>query len=230
MATNVEDVLLWALGLQGATYVFGAEARPRTKPGKVDCSEAVEFACDSAGVSPKMPDGSWNQRDHCRRHGLLVPIPQAIRTRGALLFMGTPRTHHVVFSLGDGRTMEARGRAYGVGVFTTAGRPWESGGLIPGCLYGRPGGLQPGAKPRGLPTIRPLLKSGMKGEDVRFVQYCLRLVSGKPSSIDGAFGPDTRRAVVDLQKMFGLERDGVVGRKTMAVIVYLVGLKSKKTR
>jgi hypothetical protein len=41
----------------------------------------------------------------------------------------------VAISLGDGRTIEARGSAYGVGIFSANGRGWTAGGLVPGMKY-----------------------------------------------------------------------------------------------
>jgi cell wall-associated NlpC family hydrolase len=44
---------------------------------------------------------------------------------------GRPSKAHVAISLGDGRTIEARGRKYGVGVFSGANR-FQYGAMIPG--------------------------------------------------------------------------------------------------
>jgi hypothetical protein len=71
------------------------------------------------------------QLPHCRQKGTIIPLEQAIRTRGALLFANG----HVAISLGDGRTIEARGRAYGVGIFNARGRSFHTGALIPGMKY-----------------------------------------------------------------------------------------------
>lgn len=46
-----------------------------------------------------------------------MSVDDAIRTRGALLFIQTADTHHVAISLGNGTTIEAKGSAYGTGVF-----------------------------------------------------------------------------------------------------------------
>ncbi|WP_163870143.1 hypothetical protein [Myxococcus eversor] len=59
-------------------------------------------------------------------------MAEALRTRGALLY----RPGHVAISLGDRRTIEARGSAYGVNIFSANGRGWTSGALIPGLKYG----------------------------------------------------------------------------------------------
>src|SRR5690606_38373838 len=100
------------------------------------------------GVTPRIPDGSWNQYRHSAAHGLTIPVADAYSVRGALLFIfrdkngrpvdpgiARPARSHVAISLGDGRTIEARGTAYGVGVFTAIGRGWTHAGLIPGVIY-----------------------------------------------------------------------------------------------
>jgi hypothetical protein len=141
---HIEDVLLFALTLDGLPYIFGHEIRPgETNPTAVDCAELVEFACRSSQVAPVVPDGSWIQCRHCSNHESLVSVEQAIETRGALLFNfkgdpftgGRPSSAHVAMSLGDGSTIEARGRAWGVGSFPSRGRTWSHGGLIPGVSY-----------------------------------------------------------------------------------------------
>ncbi len=119
-----------ALAQSGDRYVFGAEANPNDpNPRAFDCSELVQWAAAQVGVS--IPDGTMNQLPHIQRAGLTIPVARAIGTRGALLF----RPGHVAISLGDGRTIEAKGSKYGVGVFSAHGRGWTVGGLIPGMRY-----------------------------------------------------------------------------------------------
>jgi cell wall-associated NlpC family hydrolase len=72
-----------------------------------------------------------NQVPFFRQKGTDVSVDKALHTRGALLF----RPGHVAISLGDGRTIEARGSAYGVNIFSAQGRGWTSGALIPGLKY-----------------------------------------------------------------------------------------------
>ncbi len=126
--TRTTQEFLWhALGQQGKPYVFGAEANPSNdNPRAFDCSELIEWAARRAGVN--FPDGSAAQI------GATTPmsVEEALRTPGALLFRaGNP--NHIAISLGDGRTMEARGRRYGVGIFENAAdRTWTRAGTIPG--------------------------------------------------------------------------------------------------
>jgi peptidoglycan hydrolase-like protein with peptidoglycan-binding domain len=119
-----------ALAQNGDRYVFGAETNLNDKnPNTFDCSELVQWAAHQAGVT--VPDGSWNQEAMSRNAGMKISVEEALRTRGALLF----KPGHVAISLGDGRTIEAKGSKYGVGIFDGRGR-FTSGGLIPGMAYG----------------------------------------------------------------------------------------------
>lgn len=62
-----------------------------------------------------------------------------------------------------------------------------------------------------------LLKSGAKGENVKWLQYELNK-RGAGLSIDGDFGPKTLEAVKNYQKNRGLEVDGIVGPKTISAL------------
>ncbi|QRN97395.1 peptidoglycan-binding protein [Archangium violaceum] len=127
---TAEAFVQMALSQAGDRYVFGAEVRlDDPNPEEFDCSELVQWAAHQVGVS--IPDGTMNQLPHIQRAGKEISVERAFRTRGALLF----RPGHVAISLGDGRTIEAKGSQYGVGVFSAHGRKWTTGGLIPGLMY-----------------------------------------------------------------------------------------------
>lgn len=118
-----------ALQQQGKPYIFGSEARlSDSSPEAFDCSELVQWAAAQVGV--EIPDGSAMQMLHCSKRGTVITVEQAFLVKGALLF----RPGHVAISLGDGRTIEARGQAYGVGVFNQR-HTWTTGALIPGMRY-----------------------------------------------------------------------------------------------
>ncbi|MCK8496861.1 MULTISPECIES: peptidoglycan-binding protein [Myxococcus] len=128
---SAETFVQKALAQRGDRYVFGAETKMSDKnPSKWDCSELVEWAAHQAGV--KVPDGTMNQLPYFKQKGTTISVDEALRTRGALLY----RPGHVAISLGDGRTIEARGSAYGVNIFSAHNRGWTAGALIPGLKYG----------------------------------------------------------------------------------------------
>jgi peptidoglycan hydrolase-like protein with peptidoglycan-binding domain len=127
---TAEDFVQKALAQRGDRYVFGHEVNLNDRnPDTFDCSELVQWAAHQAGVT--VPDGTMNQVPYFRQQGTQISVDQALRTRGALLF----RPGHVAISLGDGRTIEAKGSAYGVNIFSAQGRGWTSGALIPGLKY-----------------------------------------------------------------------------------------------
>ncbi len=128
-----------ALSQVGTPYIFGAEAAATDlDPESFDCSELTQWAAAQAGVD--LPDGSWIQYLQAKGSGNAISVDDALRTPGALLFSfdqeptadgGRPGGAHVAISLGDGRTVEARGRAYGVTV-AQAGNRFTHAALVPG--------------------------------------------------------------------------------------------------
>jgi cell wall-associated NlpC family hydrolase len=213
MGQRVDNFVLIALSQKGDPYVLGAEAsKANPNPRAFDCSELVEWAAGRAGLF--MPDGTWAQYQHCKRNRKIITVEQAIRTRGALLFIakgagaGGGRGNHIAISLGDGRTIEARGRAYGTNVFNARGRRWTHGGLIPGGDYSH-GVAAPVINASGNISVgkgfTQVLKVGSTGPNVKALQAKLGIKA------DGSFGPKTKAAVVAWQKRNRLTADGVVG-------------------
>lgn len=139
METNANQAFLdSAIAQDGDTYVFGAEtSMDDANPDTFDCSELVQWAAAQAGV--ELTDGSWLQYQHVQKGGGEMSVEQALQTPGALLFRfgsdpngsGRPKGAHVAISLGDGRTIEARGSKYGVGFFDAKNRGWTHAGAIP---------------------------------------------------------------------------------------------------
>lgn len=130
-----------ALEQRGDTYVFGAEASlDDPDPGSFDCSELTQWAADQVGVT--IPDGAMYQYLDLKGQGQLMTVEEALRTPGALLFYfsdeptpggSRPGAAHVAISLGDGRTIEARGSSYGVNTFDGGdpGERFNFAGMIP---------------------------------------------------------------------------------------------------
>ena len=122
----------------GKPYVFGAEAAlDDPDPAAFDCSELTQWAAHQSGLM--LPDGAAGQYRYCRDAGTTMSVEDALRTPGALLFTfdgepgptgGEPARAHVAISLGDGRTVEARGRDYGV-VVTDAGTRFNFAAAVP---------------------------------------------------------------------------------------------------
>lgn len=74
------------------------------------------------------------------------------------------------------------------------------------------------------------LSIGSVGEDVKFLQRALNLISRQYSGIskileeDGIFGENTQKAVKDFQRIFNLDDDGIVGPKTWRKIFIIYAL------
>src|SRR5690349_18990385 len=71
--------------------------------------------------------------------------------------------------------------------------------------------------PSDLPTNNPgwvRLERGDKGPAVERLQERLSALGYWLGSVDGRFGDATQQAVYVVQKVAGISRDGVVGRKT----------------
>jgi peptidoglycan hydrolase-like protein with peptidoglycan-binding domain len=63
------------------------------------------------------------------------------------------------------------------------------------------------------PTVRPTIRQGARGEQVRLLQ---RNVGG--IAADGVFGPKTADAVRKFQRANGLKVDGIAGRQTWGAL------------
>jgi len=247
MATGIEIVNL-ALTQAGDPYVFGAEASAaNANPRAFDCSELVEWVCNRLGVRPVMPDGARAQKNHCQMHGTLIwDIDRAIKIPGTLLFrMGSsPTTDHVAINRGNGQTIEARGRAYGVGSFSAYNRNWTHAAFIPGVNYRIPQVVTPPSAPpvdwaavrrygaaQWLPFVQALINNaaplgpthGTQGE-IKILQQVINFITNRGLKEDGVYGDATAKAVVDFQSFFNI-RDvfpGVAGAPTLFVMACIL--------
>ena len=129
-----------ALTQQGKPYVWGSTVSASDpNPASFDCSELTKWAAARSGAT--IPDGAAHQYVWLKEQGATMTVQQALQTPGALLFHfasepqpglgGEPSVAHVAISLGNGKTIEARGRAYGVGIFDAADR-FNYAGMVPG--------------------------------------------------------------------------------------------------
>ena len=119
-----EKLVKFALAQVGDSYAWGGNG-----PSAWDCSGLVQAACAAAGKPLAKPSAS--QWAACQKAGRAISIKTALGTRGALLFrIGQGAYNHVAISLGNGSTVEARGTAYGVGIFgNAAGQGWTGAAL-----------------------------------------------------------------------------------------------------
>ncbi|RSM74808.1 hypothetical protein DMH04_39490, partial [Kibdelosporangium aridum] len=136
--TKLQTFLNSAVAQTGDKYVFGHEVNLNDRnPSTFDCSELVEWAAAQAGV--KVPDGSWLQYRDLAKSGTTMSVEQALKTPGALLFSfssdpmtgGRPSAAHVAISLGNGKTIEAKGTQYGVGSWEANTKRFQYAGYLP---------------------------------------------------------------------------------------------------
>lgn len=64
------------------------------------------------------------------------------------------------------------------------------------------------------PANLPLLREGMDGESVTFLQKRLKTLGYFSGVVDGVFGPQTLEAVIAAQTALKLDGDGIVGSQT----------------
>lgn len=234
LGRDVIDVGLTRVSQQ---YVYGA-CVPLDNPnwrGPWDCAEFASWCTYQAyglvfganrprTVAQAEPySGYWYAE--ARRAATVVSWREALRIAGAVLIRAPAdgRIGHVAFAIGDGaKTLEARGAAFGVGVFDgAASRTWTVGCLLPGVEYdaGNTMPLPHGERPPPPQTgFLWLKKPNIAGAEVVALQRALLAADLDPGPIDGEFGPMTRAAVVSFQVVKGLEVDGVVGPHTAGAL------------
>ena len=253
MASTGQDIVDVGLPKVGQPYVFGASV-PLDNPnwkGPWDCAEFVSWCAFQAyglifgagnvkRVAQAEPfSGHWFDDANTRGH--VIPWQDALKIPGAMVIR-PPRTNmvgHVAISIGDGdSTLEARGKAFGVGVFKKAQtRPWAIGCLLPGVDY-------PDAPParttapvsvavarrqtaEQLPSDFLLLKRpNIKGPNVVALQRALVTAGIDPGPVDGEFGPMTNGALISFQAREGLEVDGILGPVTAKALGLAFPLKA----
>lgn len=122
----------------GDRYVYGAPRTPTAAdPKTFDCSSFTQWAARQAGV--KLDGTAETQYMQLKRTNHDIPVEQALKTKGALLFYFSREPSgalpagqaHVAISLGDGRTVEAKGTRYGVGEWSAKHR-FNYAATVPG--------------------------------------------------------------------------------------------------
>lgn len=99
--------------------------------------------------------------------------------------------------------------------------PTPSPTVLPISVTPDPNRATPAPTPVPTPSPSPtpgVLKSGAQGDAVKDIQTRLQELGYYKGKIDGDFGSGTKNAVQAFQEVNGLEADGVVGAKTLAVL------------
>ncbi len=210
--------------------------------GDFDCSSAVIYAYDFAGVPVKEAGATYTGN----MYGVFTAcgfedVTAAINlTNGSGLQRGDVLLNHVnhtAMYIGGGKTAEASINEYGT---TTGGQPGDQTGKefftrayrnYPWDCVLRFTGKSSGGAANGIvgagnktPTYfytvkLPLLKKGHVGPYVKTLQELLIARGYLADAADGVFGEATELAVKALQEDEGLEADGEVGGLTWAPIL-----------
>lgn len=241
MAGKGMDVIEIGSSRVGQRYVLGARV-PLDNPnwrGPWDCAEFTSWCAYQAyelvfganqprKIAKAEPySGYWY--GEAKKFARVISWQAALDIPGAFLIRApSAKIGHVAISMGDGkRTLEARGKAFGVGIFDKAKtRPWSIGALLPGVDYD--GTVPPPPPVSGdedeeaqgdlPPGFLWLKRPNLKGPDVLALQRALLGQDVDPGPLDGEFGPMTSDALISFQAREGLEVDGVLGPFSAAAL------------
>jgi N-acetylmuramoyl-L-alanine amidase len=215
------DLIISAKKYLGLSYVLGAVV-PKDAvnyTGDFDCAELVAkaiydatgrlYGCDTADVKKASKADAYTGYFDRDAHllGVKITPEEAARIPGAILIrLGVGASPgHIVFSKGDGGSVEARGTKYGVVEYKLSGRDWDYGILLPFVDYskGSPVKLE---KPLGklIKLVFPFLIDAAVG----VIQAVLKSKGIYNGKIDNQYGPKTQAAVVKFQMISGLTPDG----------------------
>lgn len=116
-AVDTDDFVRQLLNHRGDEYEWGGT----NEQTGYDCSGLIYSTMQAAGYT-NFPRNSSAIYQHARP----ISLARALKTRGAVLW----KEGHIAISLGNGKTIEAKGEDYGVGVFDATGR-FTNGGILP---------------------------------------------------------------------------------------------------
>jgi N-acetylmuramoyl-L-alanine amidase len=225
MATG-SDLLRKASPHVGETYHLGVLVPKDNSAwrGPWDCAEFASwcvfqvtgrlYGCDNNHGNPVRADaysGYW--RRDAATIGVIVSVEVAAQTKGAAV-LRYPQPNligHVVFSDGEGGTIEAHSTATGVIRSTLAGRRWDTGVFVPGVEYSQSDSAVIVTPPL---LILRLTTPLTRGAIVKDVQRKLKAAGFHPGPIDGIYGMQTVAAVSAFQIVNGLVADGEIGLET----------------
>lgn len=193
--------------------------------GPWDCAEFMSwlvyqdggflYGCVDNAANPATVEaytGAWV--DDSAKRGHRIPVDQAAATVGGIVLRYPPEPGamgHIAICDGTGRTIEAKGHAFGVVEDVVHGRRWDTGVLVPGIYY-ESSGLGLAIQPP--PTVFSAKAPYQNRDTVRRIQQALADQGIDPGPIDGIYGSKTAAAVAAFQTMRGLVIDGEVGPQT----------------
>jgi peptidoglycan hydrolase-like protein with peptidoglycan-binding domain len=176
------------------------------------------YGCEDDTAKPAVADaytGAW--KSDVERLGKRISVDEAAAIPGAFVLRYPPapgKMGHIAVCDGQGGTVEAKGRRYGVVADTVHGRGWDTGLLVPNISYGSaaPIRVNPPA------VIYAMNAPNMDKGIVAQIQQALAAKGFDPGEIDGDFGPNTQAAVLRFQQAEGMVVDGAIGPETAATL------------
>lgn len=221
MKKTGQDLLLSAEKYIGNPYVLGVVVpkNDHNYNGAFDCAELISkaifevtgvlYGCSTSDVAhAKTADAYTGFLDRdAELIGTKISVEDAARIKGAILLRVATGSAigHTAFSSGNGKTVEARGRKYGVVEYKVSGRDWDYGILLPFVDYSRSPEVEV-QKPLGklIKLVTPFLIDLAVG----IIQAALKRKGIYLGKVDNQYGPITQAAVVSFQKSSGLTPDG----------------------
>ena len=207
---------------------YGAEVASQYVKKVHDCVGLIKGYrwCDTPSSAPKYNGAQdvavYGLYDQCDLRGNISTMPDV---PGVCVFMSG--FGHVGVYIGNGKVIEATGHARGVVETDFQGRGWAYWGMPSWITYEQvtttpaTPAEQPSSTVKTYDTKLPMLSLGCKSQAVISLQRLLvgRYYNIGRAGIDGDFGNDTRQAVLDFQKSYHLETDGIVGPETWAKLI-----------
>ena len=103
-------------------------------------------------------------------------------------------------------------------LFPTIGEVQREKSLTPTPLPEIPSSVMAVTPDPAVPTPDPVLRTGSRGQEVLDLQSRLYQLGYYTGEIDGQFGAGTKAAVIEFQKVNGLDADGMAGTETQKVL------------
>lgn len=230
MSNVIERAIAWALCVAGDdSHGYSQDANKRFAGVDYDCSSFVISAFKQAGLDLKSTY-TGNMKQDFLAHGF-VEVPLKDKQRGDVLLN---EAHHTALYIGDNKIVHASssetGGKYGregdqtgreICVRSYYEYPWN-------CVlrYVGDGAVPtPSTESKGDKTVMVevrQLQYGSKGADVKTLQIILNeKAQSRHLVVDGDFGSNTKNAVMDFQRKFGVAggADGIVGKNTWDALI-----------
>ena len=223
---NGNDFIILAQKHIGEKYVLGCASPPLKNPnykGPWDCSEFVTWCVyQVSGISVGSIDnnaytGYWV--DDIPKKCLKISIEEAMFTPGAILLRApiekgaNKRMGHIVFSDGNGNTIEAMGTKEGVRRGKISGRTWDFALLIKGIDYTQ--NSESKAKYEKPKVAFRLTNPVIEHDLVLQAKKNLSQAGIDVGEITPKYDENMQRAVYNYQVMKGLMADGILGPQTL---------------